>query len=158
MFSKLLAMFLFISLPFLGFYLGMQYQKQTTVNMLVVSQVQSIVNPTPKSTISTNLPTDNLQIQPTTSAVLDPNLANKIIADISSSVNPNNNPTIEIKVLKIVGNFAWCDVKDQYGSGYAALAMNMNNHWSEIWHGQANFPCSIANQYNVPRILYGTCY
>jgi hypothetical protein len=45
-FSKLLAMFLFILLPFLGFYLGMQYQQKVTVAP-IVSEVQKTAIPAP---------------------------------------------------------------------------------------------------------------
>ena len=44
-FSKLLAMFLFISLPFIGFYLGMQYQQKLTVTP-VVSEIKTTPAPT----------------------------------------------------------------------------------------------------------------
>lgn len=47
-FSKYLAMFLFILLPFIGFYLGMQYQQKVTVTTPVVSEVQKNVIPTSK--------------------------------------------------------------------------------------------------------------
>ena len=47
LFSKLLAMALFIALPFAGFYLGMKYQEKITVNVPIVSQVQKNVIPTP---------------------------------------------------------------------------------------------------------------
>ncbi|HUD09865.1 MAG TPA: hypothetical protein VMR77_03650 [Patescibacteria group bacterium] len=52
-FSKLLALSLFIILPFLGFYLGMQYQQKVTVATPVVSEVQKppTPTPTPSSTI-----------------------------------------------------------------------------------------------------------
>jgi hypothetical protein len=50
LFSKLLAMSLFIILPFLGFYLGMQYQQKLTVTTPVVSEVQKTVIPTPTPT------------------------------------------------------------------------------------------------------------
>ena len=43
-FSKILAMILFISLPFLGFYLGMQYQKQVVVSTPIASEVQKNTN------------------------------------------------------------------------------------------------------------------
>jgi hypothetical protein len=46
-FSKLLALSLFIILPFLGFYLGMQYQQKITVAPPVVSEVQKTAIPTP---------------------------------------------------------------------------------------------------------------
>jgi hypothetical protein len=46
-FSKLLAMILFIALPFLGFYLGMQYQQKVTITTPVVSEVQKTAIPTP---------------------------------------------------------------------------------------------------------------
>lgn len=44
-FSKLLAMFLFILLPFVGFYLGMQYQQKITTSAQI--QIQKPVTPTP---------------------------------------------------------------------------------------------------------------
>lgn len=45
-FSKLLAMVLFILLPFLGFYLGMQYQQKTTVATPPVAEVKITPIPT----------------------------------------------------------------------------------------------------------------
>ena len=53
-FSKLLAMILFIVFPFVGFYLGMRYQKQITVNTTAVLEVQKtvILTPIPSSTSS----------------------------------------------------------------------------------------------------------
>jgi hypothetical protein len=48
--SKALAMILFIALPFLGFYLGIQYQQKITVATPVVSEVQKIPTPTPTVT------------------------------------------------------------------------------------------------------------
>lgn len=47
LFSKLLAMILFIALPLAGFYLGMKYQEKTTVITPVVSEVKTTVSPTP---------------------------------------------------------------------------------------------------------------
>ena len=48
-FSKLLAMFLFILLPFVGFYLGVEYQKKITVpttsQVIIVTPIPTI-NPT----------------------------------------------------------------------------------------------------------------
>ncbi len=44
-FSKTLAMILFILLPFVGFYLGIQYQKMTTPQTPAV--IRSAVAPTP---------------------------------------------------------------------------------------------------------------
>jgi hypothetical protein len=54
-FSKLLAMFLFILLPFVGFYLGMQYQQKVTVSTPIVSEVQKTPTPTiiPSNTMQT---------------------------------------------------------------------------------------------------------
>ena len=49
-FSKLLALSLFIILPLLGFYLGMKYQEQITVNSPVISEIQQIPTPTPTTT------------------------------------------------------------------------------------------------------------
>jgi hypothetical protein len=51
-FSKLLAMFLFILLPFLGFYLGMQYQQKITAVAPAVSEVQKIPTPSPTLILS----------------------------------------------------------------------------------------------------------
>ena len=48
-FSKLLAMIIFITLPFVGFYLGMKYQQQITVTVPIVKEVQKITTPTPIS-------------------------------------------------------------------------------------------------------------
>jgi len=57
-FSKLLAMFLFILLPFLGFYLGMQYQQKITVATPVISEVQKTATPTPTfNQVTTTTPT-----------------------------------------------------------------------------------------------------
>lgn len=50
-FSKILAMILFISLPFLGFYLGMQYQQKITV-IPIVSEVQKLPTPSPTQNLS----------------------------------------------------------------------------------------------------------
>jgi hypothetical protein len=44
-FSKLLAMFLFILLPFIGFYLGIQYQKMVTVSVPQAQLQKLIANP-----------------------------------------------------------------------------------------------------------------
>jgi hypothetical protein len=52
-FSKLLAMFLFIVLPFVGFYLGMKYQEKVTVTTPTIPQVQKSAIPT-----STIIPID----------------------------------------------------------------------------------------------------
>jgi hypothetical protein len=46
-FSKLLAIVLFIVLPFVGFYLGMKYQQKVTLTAPVVSDVQKNTIPTP---------------------------------------------------------------------------------------------------------------
>jgi hypothetical protein len=50
-------MILFIALPFLGFYLGMQYQQKITVSTPVVLEVQKLPTPTaapPPATCNTN--------------------------------------------------------------------------------------------------------
>jgi hypothetical protein len=165
-FSKLLALSLFIILPFLGFYLGMKYQEAVGLS----GGTQEIIN-YPKSS-KINLPSTpsmtpaiNKYNQPTPippqryiTPTVDVNLSNQIIKDISSTVNPDKNPIVKMQVLKIVGNFAWVDVSIIGGPGYALLAMNKDNQWVKIWSGQANFPCLIANTYNVPKDLYGTCY
>jgi len=65
-FSKLLALSLFIILPFLGFYLGMQYQQKLTVSTPVVSEVQKTTIPTPNPTSTstfTPTPTTTLSSQ-----------------------------------------------------------------------------------------------
>src|SRR5260221_203082 len=46
-FSKILAMLLFITLPFIGFYLGMKYQEEVTISTPIISKVQKILSPTP---------------------------------------------------------------------------------------------------------------
>ncbi len=53
-FSKLLALGLFIILPFLGFYLGMHYQQKITTVTPVISEVQKIPTPTPTLIDTTN--------------------------------------------------------------------------------------------------------
>ena len=53
-FSKLLALSLFIILPFLGFYLGMQYQQKVTVVTPIALEVQKIPTPTPTLIDTTN--------------------------------------------------------------------------------------------------------
>jgi hypothetical protein len=54
LFSKLLAMTLFIALPFAGFYLGMKYQEKTTVTNPIILDVQKTSVATPTPTSSTN--------------------------------------------------------------------------------------------------------
>ena len=50
-FLKILAMILFIALPFLGFYLGMQYQKMLTItNSPIVLEVHQVTSPTSSTT------------------------------------------------------------------------------------------------------------
>ena len=46
-FSKLVALSLFIILPFAGFYLGMKYQKRINVATPVALEVKKLVTPTP---------------------------------------------------------------------------------------------------------------
>ncbi len=53
-FSKYLAMFLFILLPIVGFYLGIQYQKNLTVKSM---PVENLVEPTPSPTNTPIIPT-----------------------------------------------------------------------------------------------------
>ena len=55
-FSKLLAMTLFITLPFIGFYLGMQYQQKLTISTPFVSKAQetAVATPTPILTPTPN--------------------------------------------------------------------------------------------------------
>lgn len=60
-FSKLVALSMFIVLPFVGFYLGMKYQQEiTVVNTPIVSEIQKIAFPTPtvqiRNVLITNTP------------------------------------------------------------------------------------------------------
>lgn len=52
--SKLLAMILFLGLPFLGFYLGMQYQQRVTVITPTTSVVQKTITLNPTPLLNTN--------------------------------------------------------------------------------------------------------
>jgi hypothetical protein len=54
LFSKLLAMALFIALPFAGFYLGMKYQEKITVSNPVTLEVQKTPTSTSKPIPSTS--------------------------------------------------------------------------------------------------------
>ena len=60
-FSKFLAMILFIALPFVGFYLGMQYQQKITVASPVILETQKkpISSPTPTTTANWKTYTDS---------------------------------------------------------------------------------------------------
>lgn len=51
-FSKLLAMFLFILFPFVGFYLGVQYEKDIHFSPQINKQIPIYPNPTPSSSIN----------------------------------------------------------------------------------------------------------
>lgn len=53
-FSKLLAMALFILLPFFGFYLGMKYQEKTIVNTPTASMDNKTITLTPTPTANHN--------------------------------------------------------------------------------------------------------
>jgi len=59
-FSKALAMFLFIILPFLGFFLGINYQQKLTVNPPVVSKVIPTVIPVPTLSTQTSMTSCNV--------------------------------------------------------------------------------------------------
>ena len=67
--SKTLAMLLFVSLPFIGFILGINYQKTTVIP-------PSITLPTPTPRIETNLPTKS--ITPIITSVFSSTLLNSL--------------------------------------------------------------------------------
>lgn len=54
-FSKVLAMILFIALPFAGFYLGMKYQQQLIISSPIFPEAKKIVAPTPIPTSITSI-------------------------------------------------------------------------------------------------------
>ncbi len=57
-FSKILAAVLFITFPFLGFYLGEKYQEKVTIITPIVSKVQKIPTSTPAPTPIINATTE----------------------------------------------------------------------------------------------------
>ena len=58
-YSKVIAMVLFIALPFVGFYLGMKYQEG------INPQINNVVNTTPKSDTKTVVNTDKVTVKTT---------------------------------------------------------------------------------------------
>jgi len=87
-FSKLLAMTLFIALPFLGFYLGMKYQQKVTVAP-IVSEVQRNPTAITKPTITTEVSIAN---SPKTQIIAPDNSTNTYInSDIGLSITYHKN-------------------------------------------------------------------
>ena len=58
-YSKVIAMVLFIALPFIGFYLGMKYQEG------ISPQINNVVNTTQKSDTKTVINTDQVTVKTT---------------------------------------------------------------------------------------------
>ena len=118
-FSKLLAMSLFIFLPFIGFYLGMQYQQRATVAPIILN-VQKTVTPTssPQQTpnvkngiyankvygFTFNIPAgyqafegtqDDVSVEPSGQGAPQPSIFHVLIND------PNNRPNYKLSKFQI---------------------------------------------------------
>ena len=70
-FSKALAMIVFIILPFLGFYLGMQYQQKITVSVPEALEVQKNITPMPTLIQLPSTSTSSASLQTLTEVVQD---------------------------------------------------------------------------------------
>jgi hypothetical protein len=123
-FSKLLAMILFITLPFAGFYLGMKYQEKTNIVTPYVLQTQKIVTPTTTPDSFTNL-----QAPPDISIIVD---------DISRT---HHLELTSVSVSGVYGNFATGSAV-QVSNGekikfYASYFEGNGGspYWNTIWQG-----------------------
>jgi hypothetical protein len=90
--SKALAMILFIALPFLGFYLGIQYQQKITI-------------PTPTVTVNpTNTPSPTVTYTP----LINTNNSESVQQNgITMTISPTKGPAgtkVKISIVGIIGN------------------------------------------------------
>jgi hypothetical protein len=80
------------------------------------------------------------------------------LKELSPVINSTNDPNISVSVDKMIGNYAQGGAGGRYGGGGAAwMAQKINGVWTKIWGGQDTISCSIVNQYQIPKEIYGTC-
>lgn len=70
--------------------------------------------------------------------------------ELTSAINPTNDPNVEFSVDKLLGNYA-------AGSGFDShwYAVKINGQWQKVWSGQNIISCKPVDQYNIPKEIYG---
>jgi general stress protein CsbA len=120
-FSKLLAMALFIVLPFAGFYLGMKYQEKVSVGIPVVSEVKKTIVPTSPLSATTR----PLQLYQIVKRLFDPS---KIFSNEFGVYFDGKNPKDAITF------------SDEQLVGLKCYSFTNINYQSKQWWSQVNDP------------------
>lgn len=135
--SKFIAMLLFITLPFAGFYLGIQYGKISTTPTIYLSHPDSgLIMQKPEPTVS-----EDTQIK---TACLGE----------EQSKNPDLLFSIQIKE----GNFVKASVNYAHGGGGGyAFAVKEDTGWSCPIQGNGIPDCATVKKYHFPADLIKSC-
>ena len=132
-------------------------QLEPTQNIEIIpTAIPTIEEPSPTPTkmevIPTVVPTiEKVSITPTKTEV-DP------LKEISALLNPNNKPNFTVGISKMIGNYATGGAGFADDSGYGWIAAKVNGTWKIVTTGQDAPYCSVVNQYQVPKEIYGSCY
>jgi hypothetical protein len=134
--SKFLAMLLFILLPFVGFYLGMQYGKiSTTQTIYLTNNNQGLSFSTPTPSI-----TDDEQIK------------------IACMGTEATNPDLVFSVQERQNTFVKASVNYAHGGGGGyAFAVKQNNTWVCPIQGNGIPDCAMVKKYHFPSSLIKSC-
>lgn len=155
-FSKILAIFLFVTLPFLGFYLGYQYKKSTVV---VIDSKEALTEPQKKPVASPTMSTSEFLITNS-----DSNLGWKTLThelgfsfDFPSGKNysfengPTNPSTDELLYFRI-----YTDTEGVYGGPFIEVfvsndneALNYSSEFFEAEPKNVNIKGNIFKEYTV---------
>ena len=124
--------------------------KQIVDTTPVVEEISTI--PTKTETIPTAIPTIEKETITPTKPKVDP------LKEISTLLNPTNKPNFTVTISKIIGNYATGGAGFANDSGYGWIAAKVNGIWKIVTTGQDAPACSVVNEYQVPKEIYGSCY
>lgn len=134
--SKFLAMLLFITLPFVGFYLGMQYGKISTTQTIYLSNTKGLTLQSPVPSLS-----EEEQIK---------------IACIGKEQSNNSDLLFVIQAKE--KNFVKASVNYAHGGGGGyAFAVKEDQTWICPIQGNGIPDCATVQKYHFPAGLIKSC-
>jgi hypothetical protein len=161
-------MTLFIALPFLGFYLGMQYQEKITVNVLTVSEIQKTATQTPPSAGEPELVGKVYwEVENSIPALLEKELKAWLVGYDPQLPNGLSYEIFGVETSSISSNFAVAnmDIKDSSADSFQALLYKTGNKWNLTKEVDSNFctifkqaPSDLTNLTTAPLIFYAGQY
>jgi hypothetical protein len=136
--SKIIAILLFVSLPFTGFYFGYKYGIKSISPPPVTS--------TPKKVIS------NEVVTPTIVKETIPETVKDAVTKILIEKYNLEKDKVSVQVNKEVGDFASGSVgfgEEMGGGGW--LAKKIEGKWEVVWDGNGSVDCQkLRTEYNFP--------